>query len=336
MKRKNLSYFYASFIAVLLALPLGYWLDGFRGVWVVLILSVLEISLSIDNAVVNASVLKNWNSFWKKMFLVVGMPIAVFGMRLLFPISIVAITTGLSMFNILDMAIHFPNDYADALANVHDQVSAFGGAFLLMVALEYFIDKEKQNHWLHFPEKLFQKVGEIRLVETAITLIVILLTASSLPEGDTLKFITAGIWGIVTYVFARGIGSFLGGSDGSTIIKQGIGGLVYLELLDASFSFDGVIGAFALSHNLFVIALGLGVGAMFVRSLTIFLVDKGTLDNYHYLENGAFWAILVLAIIMFAGINYEVPETVTGLLGASFIGFSFWSSVRANRLKVVG
>lgn len=332
---KNLSYFYASFVFVLLALPIGYYLDGLRGLWVVLILSVLEISLSVDNAVVNASVLKNWNHFWKKMFLVVGLPIAVFGMRLIFPIVIVAVTTGLSILTILNMAIYNQNEYANALLAVHHQVSSFGGAFLLMVALEFFINKEKEKHWLHIPEMFLKKAGEIRLIETAIALMVILWTSSSLPEGHSLEFITAGIWGIVTFVFARGIGSILGSDNGSKIIKQGIGGLLYLEILDASFSFDGVIGAFALSHNLFIIALGLGVGAMFVRSITIFLVENETLQEYHFLENGAFWAILTLAIIMFAGINYHIPEVVTGLLGAIFIGFSFWSSVRANKLKII-
>lgn len=333
MKKNNMSYFYVSFVIAFLAMITGYLIDGLRGLWVVLILSVLEISLSLDNAVVNAAILKNWNSFWRKMFLVVGMPIAVFGMRLIFPVVIVSITLGVSIVSVIKMAVDNPDQYAQSIINIHHQIAAFGGAFLLMVALEFFINQEKENHWLHFPEIFFKKAGEIRLIETAITLIVILVTSSALTGEYSSQFIVAGIWGIITYVFAKGIGSFLEGGNTSKIIKQGISGLVYLEILDASFSFDGVIGAFALSHNLFIIALGLGVGAMFVRALTIFLVEKDTLDKYRFLENGAFWAILVLSIIMFASVKYEIPETVTGILGAVFIAFSFWSSVRSNRLK---
>jgi hypothetical protein len=117
------------------------------------------------------------------------------------------------------------------------------------------------------------------------------------------------------------------------VVRSGAAAFLYLEVLDASFSFDGVIGAFALSNNIFIIAIGLGVGAMFVRSMTIMLVDKGTLSEYRYLEHGAFWAIIALAVIMLtsANPNWHFPETITGLIGAVFIGLSFWWSVRHNR-----
>jgi hypothetical protein len=101
--------------------------------------------------------------------------------------------------------------------------------------------------------------------------------------------------------------------------------------LDASFSFDGVVGAFAITNNLFIIMIGLGVGAMFVRSLTIMLVDKGTLSEYRYLEHGAFYAIGILAAIMFAGTIKHIPEVVTGLLGALFIALSLFSSILYNK-----
>jgi hypothetical protein len=115
------------------------------------------------------------------------------------------------------------------------------------------------------------------------------------------------------------------------IVKSGLGGFLYLEVLDASFSFDGVIGAFALSNNMIIIALGLSVGAMFVRSMTIHLVRTGTLAQYRYLEHGAFWAIIVLGVIMLLSARYHIPETITGLLGAVLIGLSFLWSVRHNR-----
>src|SRR5207245_6010504 len=73
---------------------------------------------------------------------------------------------------------------------------------------------------------------------------------------------------------------------------------LYLEVLDASFSFDGVVGAFAITSDPIIIAIGLGIGAMFIRSLTVYLVKKGTLAEYVYLEHGALYAIGALAILL--------------------------------------
>jgi uncharacterized protein len=103
-------------------------------------------------------------------------------------------------------------------------------------------------------------------------------------------------------------------------------------VLDAAFSFDGVIGAFAITTDPILIALGLGlIGAMFVRSLTVFLVRKGTLADYVYLEHGAHWAIGALSVILLVGIGYHVNEVVTGLIGVAFIGAAFLSSIMRNR-----
>jgi len=115
------------------------------------------------------------------------------------------------------------------------------------------------------------------------------------------------------------------------VVRSGLGGFLYLNVLDASFSFDGVIGAFALSNNMVIIALGLSIGAMFVRSMTIMLVQKGTLSEYRYLEHGAFWAIIALGAIMLLSARYHIPETITGLIGAAMIGLSLWWSVRHKR-----
>jgi hypothetical protein len=150
-----------------------------------------------------------------------------------------------------------------------------------------------------------------------------------------MTYLVAGIFGLLTFIAVEALGNVLEGSEDATgvVVRSGLASFLYLEVLDASFSFDGVIGAFALSNNLFIIALGLGIGAMFVRSLTVMLVDKGTLSEYRYLEHGAFWAIIALSIIMLTSAyeRVEVPETVTGLIGAVLIGLSLWSSVRQNR-----
>jgi len=106
---------------------------------------------------------------------------------------------------------------------------------------------------------------------------------------------------------------------------------LYLEVIDASFSFDGVVGAFAISQNIFVIAAGLGIGAMYIRSLTVFLVRRGTLSEYIYLEHGAHYAIGALAIILAISIETDVPQIITGLVGVAFIGLALLSSIRQRR-----
>lgn len=329
-----IKYYGSSYVFTAIALVLGYILGGFPGVAIVAILGVLETSLSFDNAVVNASVLKNWDEKWRRRFLVWGLPVAVFGMRLVFPLAIVAITANLSPIAALSLAMTDPAQYESIITSVHHEVAAFGGVFLLMVFLDFFLQEEKEHHWIPLIEAPLAKVGKLG-VESVIALLAVLGTASFVPSIEQHAFVVAGIWGLITYVLAKAVGTLAGGDDvANNVIKQGVGGFLYLELLDASFSFDGVIAAFALTNNIFVMMIGLSVGAMFVRSMTLHLVDKGTLNEYRYLEHGAFWAIGLLAAIMFAGAaGLHIPEVVTGLLGAVAIGLSLWSSVRANRAE---
>jgi hypothetical protein len=328
-------YYGSSYIFTAIALILGYLLNGFQGVAIVAVLGVLETSLSFDNAVVNASVLKNWGPQWRKRFLVWGMPIAVFGMRLVFPLAIVSVVAGIDPIGALNLALTDPSQYETIITSVHHEVAAFGGAFLMMVFLKFFFDQEKDVHWVAALEEPLQALGKLQAAEIVVTLGAILASASFIEHGEQLAYITAGIWGLIVYVLADATGSLVGGEDGGTkIIKEGVAGFLYLELLDASFSLDGVIGAFALTNNIFIMMIGLSVGAMFVRSMTLHFVDKGTLNEFKYLEAGAFWSIGILAAIMFAGATgLEVPEVVTGLIGAFAIGTALWSSVRANRLE---
>jgi hypothetical protein len=154
------------------------------------------------------------------------------------------------------------------------------------------------------------------------------------PGGEAV-FIKAGMFGLFAFLIADVIGNLLDeiGKSMSGAVKGGLGAFLYLEMLDASFSFDGVIGAFALSKNLFIIAIGLGIGAMYVRSMTIMLVEKGTLAQYRFLEHGAFYAVFVLSVIMYAQSLFHVPEVVTGLGGVAVISLALWSSVRYRRYQ---
>jgi hypothetical protein len=308
------------------------------------ILAVMEVSLSFDNAVVNASVLRHWDEFWKTIFLTVGILIAVFGMRLIFPLLIVGVTADMSMVEVARLALDDPKAYSEKLMAHHAEIAAFGGLFLLLVFLNFFFDDEKDTHWFHWLEHKLANLANVPAMSVFIALVALLVMVSAV-EGETKLVVTlAGIWGIVVYVGVKALGHLLESSNSdddeeeksssasSKIVKAGIGGFLYLEVLDASFSFDGVIGAFAITSDVVVIMLGLAIGAMFVRSMTIYLVEKGTLEAYIYLEHGAHYAIGALAFIMlFSGTGVHVPEVLTGLIGVAFIVWAVISSISHSK-----
>lgn len=340
----SLKYFQGSIIFAVLAVVVGavagFMTGGIVGaiytVFLITILGVLETSLSFDNAVVNASILESWDEKWRQIFLTIGILIAVFGMRLVFPVVIVAIPTGMSLWETATLAVTNPTEYGHKLHEIHYLVAGFGGAFLMMVALAFWLN-EKQVYWWEAIEKKLEKFGQIEAISGVLTLGTVYGLSLLMPANQATGFFIAGFFGYATYVIAHGLGTLLGGEDdgnGGKVVRAGLAGFMYLELLDASFSFDGVIGAFAITNNILIIMLGLAVGAFFVRSMTIFLVDKGTLTEYRYLEHGAFAAIAVLCgIMLVSGVGIQIPEAVTGLLGAGLIGLAIWRSVKANKAE---
>ena len=307
-------------------------------IWLALILAVMEVSLSFDNAVVNASILKNWDKYWRTLFLTVGMLVAVFGMRLLFPLVIVAQTADMGILEVWTLAIHAPEEYSLKLTSHHAEVSAFGSMFLMLVFLNFLLDEEKELHWLGKVEQQLGLLGKINAISIFIALSALMAALTLVDDVNKLVVLTSGIWGILIYTGVDLIGKILETEEqsldvGDLIKKGSIGGFLYLEVLDASFSFDGVIGAFAITKDIVVIMIGLGIGAMFVRSLTIYLVEKGTLGEYVFLEHGAHYAIGALSIIMLLSIKFHIPEVVTGFIGIAFIVISMYSSVKYNRFK---
>lgn len=297
------------------------------------VLSVLEISLSFDNAIVNANVLKRMQPIWQKRFLTWGILIAVFGMRIIFPVAVVAVAARIGPLAAVHLAATDPQAYAHIMDEAHLGIAAFGGTFLMMVALNYFVDEAKDVDWFKMLEKRLRQCASIRGLEITFVLAIIVGFAMVLPAPDNMTFVLAALFGLITFTVVEMVGKILDHADAAADAARagGLGAFLYLEMLDASFSFDGVIGAFALTQNMFLIAIGLGVGAMYVRSMTIMMVERETLAQFRYLEHGAFYSIFVLSIIMFAQTLVHIPEMITGLLGACLIGVALWSSVRYNR-----
>jgi hypothetical protein len=343
-------------------LILGYIYGGGTGLALAAILAVLEVSLSFDNAVVNATVLVRMSPFWQRIFLTVGVAIAVFGMRLVFPLLIVGITAKLTPVQAVRLALEKgdPNThgtYGYLLHQAHPAIAAFGGMFLLMLFLD-FVFEERELTWLSWIERPLARIGKLDQLSVVIALGVLAISAYTLgTHSDTTQsdristILVSGLLGLGTYLLVSSLGEFFdqddeddGEVDGDDLAvklernktKHVVGKaafflFLYLEVLDASFSFDGVVGAFAITSDPIIIAIGLGIGAMFIRSLTVYLVKKGTLSEYVYLEHGALWAIGALAVILLITIEYEVPEVVTGLIGVAFIGAALLSSIARNR-----
>lgn len=290
------------------------------------LLSVLEVTLSFDNAVVNAKVLTQMSPLWQRRFLTWGVLVAVFGTRLVLPAVIVGLAAWISPWAAFLLAFEQPAEYSRVLGGASHAISAFGGVFLLMVALRYFFDVGKSVHWIAWVERHLVRWGRIEAIELSIALSVLL--GLSYASSNQAQVLAAGAIGLLTFVVMQGITSTLDIKAGA-VARGGAALFVYLNILDSAFSLDGVVGAFALTTVMPIIFVGLGIGAYFVRAVTLFLVRHHALDELRYLEHGAHWAILGLGLSMLVGIVAHVPEAVTGLIGLVFVVLAYVSSRRA-------
>lgn len=304
-----------------------YWWGGVDAFLLAGLLVLLEITLSFDNAVVNAKILAHMSPKWQKRFLTWGIVLAVVGTRLLLPILIVSASVMESPLLIAKLAAFNPAQYGMLLDGAKHSIAAFGGMFLLMVSLKYFFDEGKEVHWIRVFERTVAGWGRIESIEIAISLIILVLVAMCIP-AQAATVLLAGIMGIVLFVIIQGIANAFTKDAEAAVGTGSVALFIYLNVLDAAFSLDGVVGAFALTNQLILIVIGLGIGAYFVRSLTLYLVRRRTLEALVYMEHGAHWAILALAIALLASIFTEVPDVLTGSVGLIFVGSAYYSSLR--------
>jgi len=300
---------------------------------VMLVLAAIELAFSFDNAVINAKVLGLMSPLWQKLFLSVGILIAIFGVRLILPVLVVGLTAHLPAARVAGLALHDPRRYAAELEAAHPAITAFGGAFLLMLTLHFFL-ASRDVQWLKRIERPLSRLASwwLPIAGTAAALLVLALLPANTHRATTL---TAGFAGLLSYAAINGlielIGYLFGGDTGRAkrIGWAAFASFMYLELLDASLSFDGVIGAFAITSEVVLIALGLGVGAVWVRSLTVYMVRRRTLDTYKYLEHGAHYAIGVLAVTMLLDTLVTVPDLLPGVLCLGIVAAAIITSRQA-------
>jgi hypothetical protein len=312
---------------------------GLQAALVAVMLMIIELTFSFDNAIINARVLTKMSPLWQRMFMTVGILIAVFGMRFVFPILIVMLSTGLGWSEVITLATQSPDQYARILHDSHASIAAFGGMFLLMLTLHFFFEQTRNIHWLHKIEKPMQLVGRKWLhaaLSSVLLIIITLLPGNAHPR----EVLLSGLFGILTYLAVHGMSELFTlqhersakkhkGNAARQTLLVGLSSFIYLEILDASFSLDGVIGAFAITKDVVLIAVGLGIGALWVRSLTLFIVRHKVLNTYRFLEHGAHYVIGILAFTLLLGIFFDIPEVVAGVLGVGVIIASVISSRRA-------
>lgn len=329
----------SGFMSIIVLGLVGFYL-GFSAMLIALMLVVIELTFSFDNAIINARVLSNMSPFWQRMFMTVGILIAVFGMRIIFPILIVIFTAGLSWSEVIGLALNEPDKYAAVLKHAHPAISAFGGMFLLMLALHFFFDATRNIHWIARIEQPLQAVGKKWM--NAVVCLLLLGIFVLLPfNHHPVETLTAGLVGIFTYSLIHVVSEIFtrqhekaekkAGKKLQRAAMAGLASFVYLEVLDASFSFDGVIGAFAVTKDVVLIAAGLGVGALWVRSLTLYIVHRRVLHTYRYLEHAAHYVIGALALTLLLGLFYELQEMYVGLVGVGVIIAAVISSMRDNK-----
>ncbi len=325
-------------VSTLITLGLGAWVifhNGALGLWLFTILVVLEVTFSFDNAVINSRVLARMSKFWQTLFLTVGIFIAVFVVRFLLPILIVMLTSGNGDKEVVVLALQHPKEYGETLHEAAPTIDAFGGTFLTMIGISYFMNRKKDIHWLQRIEKRLARAGSYENFKAFVMLAVAMLLYFTVDDKHKMTVLVASILGTMLHMGLEIFGAFFEKRQSKAAELVGMaafGSFMYLEVLDASFSLDGVIGAFAITNDVLLIIAGLGAGAIWVRSLTVYLMRAGVLSKYRYLEHGAHWAILALGMVMLIKLYHvEPPEWMVGSLGLVFIATAVISSVLEMR-----
>ena len=325
---------FSSILTIALGVIVGLY-GGAVDIWLYAILVLLEVTFSFDNAVINSKILARMSRVWQTIFLTVGIIIAVFIVRFSLPVALVMVATNIEFNEVVTMALNDPDQYSIALHEAAPVINAFGGSFLLMLGISYFIDRKKDIHWLGLIEKRLAMAGKYENFKALAMLSLALILYATVGPEQRIVVLVAALIGITLHMLLEVMGAFFAHHQSNAHALTGLAAFMsflYLEVLDSSFSLDGVIGAFAITSDVLLIIAGLGVGAFWVRSLTVFLVRNKTLDHYRYLEHGAHWAILALGMVMVLKLYHiEPPEWIIGSLGLIFISTAVVSSILERR-----
>ncbi|HOI13092.1 MAG TPA: DUF475 domain-containing protein [Methanoculleus sp.] len=290
-------------------------------------LSVFEIVSSIDNAIINADVLATMGEKARRWFLLWGLIIAVFVVRGLLPWLIVWATTP-SLGPVGALLATFSSDPA-VVAAIEESAPVlliFGGTFLVFL---FF-------HWLFVEDKNFGLRSEAFFSRQAVwfyatvSILLAVLVWFALQVNVMMGF--AAVLGSTAFFIVHGFRQNAEVQE-ARLRQPGMSDLskiAYLEVLDATFSIDGVIGAFAFTLSVPLILIGNGVGAIVVRELTVRGVDR--IRSYCYLKNGAMYSILVLGAIMLAdSFGFHIPAWLSPVATFAIVGYFLYRSVQSQK-----
>ncbi|MFA4823591.1 MAG: DUF475 domain-containing protein [Methanoregula sp.] len=288
-------------------------------------LCLFETITSIDNAIINAEVLSTMGERARKWFLLWGLIFAVFAIRGLLPWLIVWLSTP-SLGPIGALTATFSSDPVVIAAIEHSAPILLmgGGVFLIFL---FF-------HWLFLEEKNFGLRGERYIATKGVwffAIVSILLAAIvwfALEKSPMIAF--GAVIGSTAFFIVHGFRQNAEAAERKMLHgnMSDISKIFYLEVIDATFSIDGVIGAFAFTMAVPLIIIGNGLGAFVVREMTLRNVDK--IKNYRYLKNGAMYSILVLGIIMILdSFGFPIPFWVSPLLTFGIVGWFLFKSIKA-------
>lgn len=283
---------------------------------------MFEAVSSIDNAIINAEVLHTMRPRARRWFLSWGMIIAVFCVRGFLPWLIVwAVTPGLGPGRAFMATLSSDPKVVEAIEKSAPVLLVGGGVFLLFLFL----------HWLFLEAKEYCLPGEEFLVKhgrsffpiAAIVIAVIVW----LSLRHSWMMAVAAVSGLVVFFVTFTVKHIAEVREKSLLNSHvsDVGKLLYLEVLDASFSIDGVLGAFAFTLAVPLILIGNGLGAFVVRQLTIGNIER--IKRYRYLKNGAMYSIFILGLIMVLdGFGVRAPSWVSPIVTFAIVGYFFFRS----------
>ncbi len=293
---------------------------------IILGLIVFEMVNSVDNAIVNAYVLKTMSEKWRKIFLFWGILTAVFIMRGLLPLLVVWLSVPeIGFLGALKAMVESKPGVAELMEMRKGIILIGAGVFLLLLYLHWLFLEEKNP--LFVVDKFIKPhYGVWFFACAAIILVALLYLARTSPYlmlsaacGNAIFFIMYGLREQAEKQKKRIIGAASHISDFSR--------LMYLEVLDASFSFDGIMGAFAFTTSVPLILIGNGIGALVVRDLTIRGIEK--VAKYRFLKNGAMTSIGLLGIFIISeSFGVKIPKVLPTLITILLVGIAFWESHR--------
>lgn len=289
-------------------------------------LCLFETISSVDNAVINAEILSKMSKWARKWFLVWGLLIAVVVIRFALPWAIIWATNP-SLGPIGALTATFSEDpmVRESMELTAPLLLSGGGVFLIFLFFHWLF-MEPKNYGLH-GERFFQKQGVWFYAVVSILLALLVwfaiqinpMMAFGAVVGSTAFFITHGFKQNAELAEQK----MMKGAGGMSDISK----LMYLEVIDATFSIDGVLGAFAFTLSVPLILIGNGLGALVVREMTIRNIDN--VKKYLFLKNGAMYSILVLGTIMVAdAFGAHIPSWLSPVATFAIVGYFLFKSIR--------